>query len=60
MQCDNEFWPYEKRYLFDHLYNFTPSMAMPEESLLTMEEVRLVCDYENSGMVGLRDFDRKN
>ena len=46
LQCDNEFWPYEKRYLFDHLYNFTPSMAMPEESLLTMEEVRLVCDYK--------------
>lgn len=46
LQCDAEFWSYEKAYLFDHLYNFSPAMAMPEESLLTLEEVRLVCDYK--------------
>lgn len=44
LQCDNEFWPYEKLYLFDHLYNFRASMAMPEESLLTLEDVRFICD----------------
>ena len=46
LQCDSDFWPYEKYYLFCHVYipEYIPT-AMPEESRLTLEEVRSVCDY---------------
>ena len=44
LQCDGDFWPYKKRLLFNHVYAGT-HLTMPEESPLTLEEVRLVCDY---------------